>query len=283
MIKNARIAKIIVRFTYIFVLWVIAIHNLPFWLFGIVPRTHTNLTDGNQPLIAQTVYIHDMNVDLNVQLTAIGQTVCSFTVGISYSTAGCIFFTFILHACGQLQILKMHLENIFDEDVTKIDDRKIPEAIANNVRRHQRLIKFIATVEKVYHLMFLQQFIGITIALSTEEFLVISILVGDVEISTLGMIFCVFYTIYCAFMTLMYCSGGEFLIENSLELYSAAYNSRWYNSQRTYRKELTMIIKRAQKPMFITAGKFVPISLNTYARLIKTSASYMSVLLAAKS
>ncbi|KAK0086392.1 hypothetical protein PV326_005559 [Microctonus aethiopoides] len=285
MVRATKISQLITRYAYILVLIVIATHNLPFWILGIVPRTHTNITDGDQPLIAQTIYIYDLNVDMYYKITAIGQTMSSLIVGISYTTTGCIFYTFILHVCGQLQILRIHMEKIFEHcnNKTELDDEIVTKLIKSTVKRHQRIIKFVEVMESAFNIMFLQHFIAVTVMLSTEGFLVISILVGEVEVPVAAMVFTILYILYCASMTLIYCTGGQFLIENSIAVYQAAYNSRWYNSNRNCRVELLMIISRAQKPLLISIAKFAPVSLSSFANLIKTSASYMSVLMAVKS
>nr|AQN78418.1 olfactory receptor 16 [Meteorus pulchricornis] len=284
MMRNTKISRTIVRFAYLIVAWLVAMHNMPFWILGISPRTYTNLTDGAQPLIAQTVYFYDLTIGINFKLTAIGQTMSSITVGLAYSTAGCIFYTFILHVGGQLKILKILMEHIFEnhEKESNINYKSVPKFIRSVVKRHQRIIRFVDSVENIFNIMFLQQFIGMIITISTEGFLVILMLVGDVQVPVVVMGFTILYVSYCMIMTLMYCTGGEYLIESSTAIHSAAYESSWYNSAGKYQVELSMIILRAQKPLWITAGKFVPLSLSTYADMLKTSASYMSVLLAMK-
>ncbi|KAG8033864.1 hypothetical protein G9C98_008345 [Cotesia typhae] len=71
-------------------------------------------------------------------------------------------------------------------------------------------------------------------------------------------------------------------VDKSTKIYHAAYNSEWVNLEKRNMYQIIMIINRAQKPLIVTAGKFAPISLSTFAKLIKTSAGYMSVLLAVK-
>ncbi|KAK0169054.1 hypothetical protein PV327_002801 [Microctonus hyperodae] len=226
MIRATKISQLITRYAYILVLIVIATHNLPFWILGIVPRTHTNITDGDQPLIAQTIYIYDLNVDMYFKITAIGQTMSSLIVGISYTTTGCIFYTFILHVCGQLQILRIRMEKIFEShnNKTELDDEIVTILIKSTVKRHQKIIKFVEVMESAFNIMFLQHFIAVTVMLSTEGFLVISILVGEVEVPVAAMVFTILYILYCASMTLIYCTGGQFLIENLIKT-SASYMS----------------------------------------------------------
>nr|AQN78420.1 olfactory receptor 18 [Meteorus pulchricornis] len=285
MVQNAKISMNIIRFAYIIAALLVAMHNIPFWIGGIIPRTLTNLTDGERPLLMQTYYFYDVSVYMNFRLTAIGQSMSSSTAAMCYTTAGCIFYTFVLHVCGQLKILKHFIENIFNNNDNKneISEKTLARLIKISVKRHQKLIKFSGIVENIFNMMFLQQFLGMMITISAEGFLIISMLVGDVEVPVVGLGFVVIYVIYCMIMTLMYCTGGEYLIASSNALHSAAYNSLWYNSGQTFRMEITMIINRAQRPLYITAGKFSPISLTTFTKFMKTTASYMSVLLAVKS
>nr|AQN78421.1 olfactory receptor 19 [Meteorus pulchricornis] len=285
MIKNAKTSMNIIRFAYITATCLISTHNMQFWVLGIIPRTLTNLTDGERPLLIQTYYMYDVTTDVNFMLTAIGQTLSTMVAALCYTTAGCIFYTFVFHICGQLEILKILMENMFGDNEQESD--KLDESAAQFfkvvVRRHQELIKFAEMVEDIFNMLFLQQFLGSMISISSEGFLIISMIVGDVDVPAVAVIFVIIYAIYCIVMTLVYCTGGEYLIASSEAIYTAIYNSHWYNSERLHRMELTVIINRAQRPLYITIGKFTPISLTTFTNFMKTTGSYMSVLLAVKS
>ncbi|CAG5075310.1 Protein of unknown function [Cotesia congregata] len=81
-----------------------------------------------------------------------------------------------------------------------------------------------------------------------------------------------------------------FLIVNSLGstgpqsqlLYAATYNCNWTTLDLKDSKQLIILAVRSQRPLHITIGKFAPVSLNTFAKLLKSSMGYISFLMAKK-
>ncbi|KAK0169065.1 hypothetical protein PV327_002811 [Microctonus hyperodae] len=246
MIKNGKISRTVTVFSYILVLWLVVAHYTPFWIAGIIPRTRNNITDGERALPMQTIYFHNVITNgKNFQLTGIAQAISSLLVGSCYTTVDCVFGTLILHISGQLEILKLRIENMCNnyDNIIPDDPVYFTKILRDNMRIHQKLIRFVETTERVFSMMLLIQFTAFAIIFASEGFHVIS----------------------------------------SYAVHSAAYNSQWFNLKPKDMSQLVIIIARAQKPLIITAGKFAPISLNTFASLTKTSAGYISMLLAVKS
>ncbi|XP_076224743.1 odorant receptor 10-like isoform X2 [Nomia melanderi] len=79
--------------------------------------------------------------------------------------------------------------------------------------------------------------------------------------------------------TLLTCCAG-FLAITSQMIIDAAYQMAWYNLQPTLSRQMILLILRSQKGLPLTFGKFSPLSLESFAKIMKASASYMSVLLA---
>ncbi|KAK0089193.1 hypothetical protein PV325_008505 [Microctonus aethiopoides] len=72
--------------------------------------------------------------------------------------------------------------------------------------------------------------------------------------------------------------GGDYLTSQNEELAFAAYESMWYKCPLKTMKNIAFIISRASKPINITAGKFVQMTLPTFMDILKLAVSYMSVL-----
>lgn len=73
-----------------------------------------------------------------------------------------------------------------------------------------------------------------------------------------------FYTIAMFFQLLIYCWNGHELSVQSLMVGQAAYESKWINADDNTKKSLILIIARAQRPCYLTAGKFSKLSLETF-------------------
>ncbi|XP_018301281.1 odorant receptor 4-like [Mycetomoellerius zeteki] len=74
------------------------------------------------------------------------------------------------------------------------------------------------------------------------------------------------------------CFAGEYLNFKSKSIANAAYESLWYNLLSNQKKTIIFVIMRSQKQIMITAGRITNLSLETFTRILKTSASYVSVL-----
>nr|XP_012219951.1 PREDICTED: odorant receptor 2a-like [Linepithema humile] len=73
------------------------------------------------------------------------------------------------------------------------------------------------------------------------------------------------------------CFAGEYLSLKNESIADAAYDSLWYDMPSNYGKIITFIIMRSQSQLKITAGKFMDLSLEAFANILKASASYISV------
>ncbi|XP_024867630.1 odorant receptor Or2-like [Temnothorax curvispinosus] len=78
----------------------------------------------------------------------------------------------------------------------------------------------------------------------------------------------------------LYCVVGEILIAKCEDIHHAVYDYAWYLLKPNDARNLMLIMIRADRPLYITAGKIFPMTLSMFCSLIKTSAGYISVLLA---
>ncbi|XP_011705967.1 PREDICTED: odorant receptor 59b-like [Wasmannia auropunctata] len=80
--------------------------------------------------------------------------------------------------------------------------------------------------------------------------------------------------------TCLYCAAGEILVTQCEGVYEAVCKYKWYNLEPKIAKNLMMIMIRANKSLYLTAGKLFPMTMSTFCNLLKTSGGYISVLLA---
>ena len=71
---------------------------------------------------------------------------------------------------------------------------------------------------------------------------------------------------------------GEYLKTQTEDLGNSVYFCTWYNMPKNVTQNIIFIIMRAQHPVFLTAGKFFVVNMETYMSILKTSMSYLSVL-----
>lgn len=71
---------------------------------------------------------------------------------------------------------------------------------------------------------------------------------------------------------------GDLLTEESLKIADAAYNFPWYECDTETCKIILLIIGEAQRSIELTAGKFQPISIYSYGRILNGAYSYLTFL-----
>ncbi|OXU31134.1 hypothetical protein TSAR_010117 [Trichomalopsis sarcophagae] len=75
-----------------------------------------------------------------------------------------------------------------------------------------------------------------------------------------------------------FCFAGQYLLNKGETITGAMYDSDWYNIESNDVKAISFIIKKTQRPLSVTAGKYIPLSVTSFAAILKTSFSYLSVL-----
>ncbi|XP_011867944.1 PREDICTED: uncharacterized protein LOC105562052, partial [Vollenhovia emeryi] len=80
--------------------------------------------------------------------------------------------------------------------------------------------------------------------------------------------------------TCLYCAVGEILVAQCDGIYEAACKYKWYKLEPTKARNIMIIMMRANKSLCLSAGKLFPMTMSTFCNLLKTSAGYISVLLA---
>ncbi|XP_076683171.1 uncharacterized protein LOC143376577 [Andrena cerasifolii] len=102
------------------------------------------------------------------------------------------------------------------------------------------------------------------------------------DVPIVGLAFFIIHVIYTMLHLFIYCYVGEALLGQSTGIGQSAYDCDWYDLPPKQAVSLIIIICRARISFQITAGKFSPFSLELFNAVLKTSAGYLSVLLAMK-
>lgn len=135
MIKQARIAKVIVMFGCIMMSFAAIILIIP-PIFGYSMRYLTNLTDGSRPFLFQTYYLRDMSDSPYYEIIFVSQAVAIMMAAISYTGVDTFLGLLIFHICAQLDILKLRMLNLNHF-------KNFSAALAFNIEDHLRLIRLL--------------------------------------------------------------------------------------------------------------------------------------------
>lgn len=83
---------------------------------------------------------------------------------------------------------------------------------------------------------------------------------------------------YLFMQSLVFTYGGDFLQEESEGIFHALYTTSWFTLPVGLMKDLHFAMMRASVPFRLTGGKFFYINRETMMYILKTAASYISVL-----
>ncbi|THK33059.1 uncharacterized protein LOC107039160 isoform X2 [Diachasma alloeum] len=199
--------------------------------------------------------------------------VATFLIILSIISCDLLFFIYSYHVFGLFATLGYAIEHI------PIDNNRESTEGILHVQRciqiHYQATEFAEELEGLYIWNFLAviglnmiiiSITGVQIAINldaTEKL----IQYGSLTISQLGHLF-------------VECLLGQRLIDHSLGIQENISNAQWYHSSVKSQKMLSLLLMRSQLPCQLTAGKFLVMNFPTFNMIIRTSASYFTILLA---
>ncbi|RZB39973.1 7tm 6 domain containing protein [Asbolus verrucosus] len=154
-------------------------------------------------------------------------------------------------AAGQMEILRNNLQYLsehVDDEISVFSDGKnttsysksdiIYDEIQKCVHHHNAILNFVQEYEKSFSLVVFSQFAGSGIAIGL-----------------------------CCL---------SFSLNNHLA--DSIYMSRWYEYDSKSKKALFLLMERSKRPMILTAGKIIALTLETFTQTLKKSYSLLAVL-----
>ncbi|XP_076642162.1 odorant receptor 10-like isoform X4 [Halictus rubicundus] len=275
MVENAifgrRLVKICCFFTYSgFVFYYVA---TPIATGRVTDPIH-NLTFVPTPFPVAQVVVDTRHSPAN-EIFIVGQFFGGFVLH-GIAVGACTYAAvFAVHACGQVKILHSWLQHLTAgrTDMSEsVDDR-----IANIVRQHVRILKFLSATEEVLQQISFVEFTGCTLNLCLLGYYIL------MEWETHDIATVVTYVLILVsfgFNIFIFCYIGELIAEQCSRVGEVAYMIDWYNLQGKKKQCLIMIIAMSNSSSKLTAGGMVELSLSTFGDVVKTAIGYMNMLLA---
>ncbi|XP_077261498.1 odorant receptor 4-like [Temnothorax americanus] len=237
--------------------------------------------DGITFNVSTHLLILDMDLPFNVNRRFVYETVITvqfFHLLLSANAVGLLnafLITLILHISGQIDILRKSLIEIFPKEKKLSPSHFMINRI---IKKHQKIITFSQHIEDLYSYISMVLFVSDTLLICCLGFtMVTSIGRPDAFNSIIKTVLFYFLMNSEAFI---FCFAGEYLSTKSKSIGDAAYNSTWYELDSRDSRIILLLIMRSQNQLTITIGKIMNLSLEQFSNIIKTSASYLSILLA---
>ncbi|XP_015185291.1 PREDICTED: odorant receptor 4-like [Polistes dominula] len=184
-----------------------------------------------------------------------------------------VMMTMILHTGGQVEIMCQAME----EFMNQMDEHgSCLNVLKKLIVKHDRIILFSGYIEELFTYIALLQFFSNTMAICFSGFVIMTS-IGTEEGNAILAKTVPYYTVVNVEAFIL-CFAGEYLSSKSLIIGQKAYDTNWYNLKPNESKYILFLMLRAQRRLTITVGKFLDLSLESFASILKASASYASVL-----
>ncbi|XP_058809484.1 uncharacterized protein LOC131674683 [Phymastichus coffea] len=178
-----------------------------------------------------------------------------------------LLFALLAHLCGQLSVLsRCSLRRLAD------DAGEFRRSAAVAIAKHNRLIRIAKAIDSAFNLLLLQQVMGITFFLCMVGYNSLmnwdsrETITENILMLTLGAL-----AANMTFLLFAYCYAGQCLIDESLYLFDAVYDSCWYKLGSADMKYLVMFLNQTRRPLAITGGRFYVYSLQNFLSLYSLS------------
>ncbi|XP_018399010.1 PREDICTED: odorant receptor Or2-like [Cyphomyrmex costatus] len=261
MIKQARIARIMVMFGCTMMCFACIILIIP-PCFGYTTRYLTNLTDPGRPMLVQTYYLRDITETPYYEIVISAQAISILMAAISYTGIDTFLCLLVFHICAQMEILKerfLRLNNLKDFSI----------GLSFNIEDHLRLIRSVDIIDNTFNLMLLALLVFFAMLFCLQGFLIVNIIGGDGEgVSIMRICWLVSILINTFAHMCLYCVVGEILIAKGEGIFYAVYNYKWYLRTPSETKHLMLIMIRAERPLYITAGRMFPMTLSMFCSFL---------------
>ncbi|XP_076173317.1 odorant receptor Or2 [Ptiloglossa arizonensis] len=223
-------------------------------------------------------YGTDITDSPQFEIAFICQVVSSLICCAGISGLDATFVTIILHVCGQFKLINTWFNKIRIERSCELVRANCFGNLEANlircIRHHQRMIN---VVNKVNNL--LTPIIFVQLLTSGVEICLSGFAVTDNSGTGVDKLKCISYLISMWIQLVLWCWAGEILVQESQQIGHTIYlNVSWYSLPPIYRRQLCLIIVRAQQNCSIRALTFQTLSIHTLTAVFNTAASYFTLL-----
>ncbi|XP_063368238.1 odorant receptor 30a-like [Cydia amplana] len=144
------------------------------------------------------------------------------------------------------------------------------------ILHHRAIIRFIITAEKAFGGQFALTLILSSVIMCTTGVQFLSIESPSKDI--VGVCWIMAYMAIIALILFGDCYFGNAIYVKSTELATVGYSSPWLEMPEDLKKNLVLVIARAQKPLALTAYNLVTISLPTFATVLNWTYKVFAVM-----
>nr|QEE82739.1 odorant receptor 21 [Conogethes pinicolalis] len=201
-------------------------------------------------------------------------------VGIANTTMDAFMATVLYQCKTQLTILRLNLENftqraveIVKQNPGQVYDDVLNKLLIQCLMHYKHIIKTTERLQDIFGTAILVQFgIGGWI-LCMAAYKLISLNILSIEFASMTLfITCILTEL------LLYCYYGNEVFVESNRLVESIYGMDWLHAPLRFKKSLVLMMERAKRPLRPAAGRVIPLSLETFVTILKSSYTFYAVL-----
>ncbi|CAK1540401.1 unnamed protein product [Leptosia nina] len=200
-------------------------------------------------------------------------------VGIANTTADAFMAT-VLYLCQtQIKVLRMNLESLperawkVSQSTGKKFEATLDRLLVHSLHHYRHITCVAESLQNIFGGAILVQFgIGGWI-LCMAAYKIVSLSVLSIEFASMTLfIFCILTELF------LYCYFGTELSVESSYIAESVYLMQWLFSGPRFRRSLVLVMERARRPLRPRAARLVPLSLETFLKILKSSYTFYAVL-----
>ncbi|KAH8406007.1 hypothetical protein KR215_002668, partial [Drosophila sulfurigaster] len=176
---------------------------------------------------------------------------------------------FIMFGIVMCKALQHRLRCLSQKQLTR---EQLSVEIVDCIIYHQRIIDYIQTINKLTTYIFLIEFLAFGALLCALLFMLIFV-DSTAHVAIVGA----YINMILAQILALYWYANE-LREQNLAIATAAYETEWFTFDLAIRKNIQLMILRAQRPASIRLGNIRPITLELFQHLLNTTYTFFTVL-----
>ncbi|XP_031834906.1 odorant receptor 13a-like [Nomia melanderi] len=230
--------------------------------------------DGKQrKLLLKMMFPFDVMFTPVYEVVLLVQFVLQYCIVGVASMSMALIAALVLHVASQTDILCQEILSI----PNSVTESKLP-ILKSAIAKHQRIIYLSENIKQLFLYISLVQFLSNILVICFLGFMLV-VSLGTESGSSLMTKYLPYYATANA-EAFVLCYTGEYLSTKSENIRRAVSDMDWYNLNQQDIHLILLMLLRTEKQLTLTAGKFVTLSVETFANMVKASASYISLLLA---
>ncbi|XP_043287647.1 odorant receptor Or1-like [Venturia canescens] len=236
------------------------------------------LKAGVRRLPVESSYPYDVAVSPNFEITCAQQILGQMILCLHNIALDTLVTNFLNVACCQLEILRLNVQAIGHDGpadrASSGDNERARKQLNACVEHNKAIISFKKEIQEIFGTSILFQcFVNCAIICLAAFHITQMEVFAPAEILGTGLYLCgMTYQIF------IYCWHGNELALHSERVAFAAYSGNWWKFDRRFNSTLKILMIRSQRPLFLTAGKIMIVSLETFTSILRMSYSLFTVL-----